>query len=873
MKKFFKYLSILVVVLILLGVAAYFLARKYEPQVRNVVVKELNSHLAVPVKVGDINLSLLQRFPYASLRFSDVVIPQVKNEKVSTDTLIYIEDLYLQIGLLDFLQKEYTVSEAEINTGYFQMEYYPKGGDNFHFWKSKNDSSSEASISITNVEIRNFDYKLATADRLEMAFHIAGSEASGDFGKSVYGLETFNDIRIESIINQGDTLYFEEKFEGDLDLRIDKEKEIYSFESSAVEVAQQNVKIRGKYKPGDAQDWTLSLKAEEANLEKLSHLLPLSIRKKASIYKAQGETDLNLDLSWGKDQTIDAGFSNLNGTFQHSEGLGIARIENAKGKLEIRNTIQSIFLDALDAQIGPGKISAWGKIIDLAAPSFDLNIAGTIDLHELKSLLNITLVDELSGEVELDGRLQGKLPRSSNQATVALLRGIDFNGKIKLSDGVFKMAGQHQKFDQIEGDIQLKNNAVLISAADARVNENPFQFSGKIKNALPYISRKGQKLSIFADFKAESLNFNHILTSEQSSRDTTYNFQLPDDISFDLGIDIGQLNFRKFEAKNIVGKAYYKSGLLTLNPLSFETANGGVNANFRVKEKSEKRFEVQSTAELNQLDLPLLFSEFENFGQSVVEAHHLEGRVDASIDFTTDFGKDLSIKMPTIQSEISLMVRNGKLKQLESLEAIGDYLRENALWNSLIRVEDFQKKLEVVSFDTLENRISISDELITIPAMRIGSSALTLNLTGTHSFSNEIDYSLNFKLSDLLRTGREKESDFGYIVDDNSGLRIFMKMEGTVDHPEFSMDGEAAQKKRKAQFESEKKEMKNILKEEFGLFKSDTTLTGVEAKKKQNAAKFSVDINDFKSKNDSSPKQKEKKKKNDNDDLFEDDDL
>src|SRR5690606_26476926 len=164
----------------------------------------------------------------------------------------------------------------------------------------------------------------------------------------------------------------------------------------------------------------------------------------------------------------------------------------------------------------------------------------------------------------LDGRLQGSLPRESTNETLDLLKGIDFIGKINLSKGVFQMQGQGQLYDEIEGDIQLKDNAVIIKSANARVNKSPFQISGTIKNALPYISRKGQKLGIVADFKAKELNFNDILSQSDSKRDTSYHFQLPKDVAFDLSLEVGKMTFRKFEATNITGNTYYKSGLLTL---------------------------------------------------------------------------------------------------------------------------------------------------------------------------------------------------------------------------------------------------------------------------------------------------------------------
>jgi len=884
LKKYLKYVAIIISALVVLLVVAYFLAKKYEPEVKDILVYEINRQLTVPVKVDDINFSLIQRFPYASLRFSNVVIPQVIKGVEQPDTLIFIKDLYLQMGLMSVLRKKYEVTEAEVNTGFFDMDFYTDGSDNFHFWKTSTDSAaSGATFSITDILIKDFNYRLKNSEGLLLDIGVVKSKAKGNFGTDQYKIESISDLWIHNVAYANDTLYRKETFKGDLQIEIDRIKDIYSFSSSDLRVAEQAVHLTGTYIPTDKQSWTLELKSTRADLEKLSHLLPLNIRNRFSKYKTRGKTDLDLRLSAGEQFDLDGAFSSLSGKFQHNEALGTAEIRGAKGKFEMRNSISSLFLDELNASIGPGKMTAWGKIIDFDAPSFDLNIEGSIDLKELKRLLNIEMLKTLEGEVVLDGRLQGNLPRESSNETLDLLRGIDFIGEIKLVDGVFQMEGQDQLYDKIDGDFQLKDNSIIIKAGTARVNKSPFQISGIIKNALPYISRKGEKLSIQADFKAKELNFNDILTRGSSKRDTTYNFSLPSDVAFDLSVDIEKISFRKFEATQITGNAYYKSGLLTLNPFSFRTADGDVKANVHLRQLSGNQFETESFAQLHDIDLKAFFIGFENFGQQVIQAHHLEGRANATIQFSALFKNDLSIDSKSIKSNIELMVLNGKLKNLESLQAISDYLRTNALWRSLIKVNEFEKKLKIINFDTLQNTISIENQKVHIPAMTIGSSALTLNVSGTHSFDNKIDYSLNFRLSQLLRTGKKESSEFGYIVDDQTGLRLFMRMQGDVDNPQFSLDGDAARNKRKQEFDREKDTFKSILKEEFGLFKSDTTLTGVPKSKTKGETQFSVDWEDFKDRNDTSSgktKPNRKKKKSlskEDEDLYDalegDDDL
>lgn len=856
----------------MLIVVAFFIAKKYEPEVKEIVISELNKQLAVKVKVDDINLSLIRRFPYAAVRFKNVVVPQVINGAQQPDTLLYIQDFYLQMSVMSLLRKQYEITDSEVNKGFFNMELYSDGSDNFHFWKQSTDtlSTGKTALSITQILVKNFEYRLHTAQGLHLNLGISKARAQGNFGDKQYKISSDTDLSVHTAAYQGDTLYAHEKLKGSLVIAIDRTTDIYSFSSKKLYLVEERIDLSGAYMPTDSQNWDIKLSAARADLKNLIHLLPEQFRNKFSTYNLHGRTDLLLHLNAGKNFDLDAEFSSLSGKFQHYQALGTAEIRRAKGKFEIKNSITSIYLDDLSASIGPGKIDAWGKIIDFDAPSFDLNIEGSFDLEELKSLLNIETLKTLEGEVMLNGRLQGKLPRESSNSTLALLKGIDFIGKINLSDGVFQMQNQDQRFDRINGDIQLKDNAVIVEWGKARVNESPFEISGIIKNALPYISRDGEKLSIKADFRADVLNFNDILTQNQSQRDTTYNFRLPADVAFDFSVEVGQIKFRKFEATNILGNAYYKSGLLTLNPVTFQTSKGDVHANIHLEQIGEKKFEAQSTASLYNIDLTHFFMSFENFGQQVIQSRHLKGRANATIQFSAIFNNDLSIDSKSIKSDVNLVVLNGELRNLESLQSIADYLRSNALWRSLIKVKEFEKKLKIIHFDTLQNTISIADENIVIPAMTIGSSALTLNISGNHRFDNNIDYSLNFRLSDLLRTGKKETNDFGYIVDDQTGLRLFMKMKGNVDNPEFSLDGSAAREKRKQQFDREKNVFKSILKEEFGLFKSDTTLRGIPEKPK-GETRFSIDLDDFKNVNDTSPirqKSKTKKKSTRKDDDF-----
>jgi hypothetical protein len=860
--KYLKIFGALFILLTLFFSVSVFLAYKYEDEVRDIVVYEVNRNLKVPVSVQDINFSLLQRFPYASLRFSHVVVPMTSRPD---DTLLYINDLYLQIGLLDFLRKQYKITEADAIEGFFKMELYADGTDNYHFWQSNADSSGAAELELTNVQLKGISYSLLGSDDYSLDLFINKASANGEFGSVAHTINTEVDITEINHISEGKPMFKDASPSGKIDVLVSEAG--YKLNTPGIKVCKEIFTVDGTFTTGEKSGWELTLSTTEARIENIIAASPLTLQSAFGAYRAEGETDLVVEMKsvHNKPFSLDVVFDRTNGSFRHEVAMGKAKIADASGSVQIRNGITSLYLDALKAGIGPGNVEVSGKVINFDSPVFDLNLNGLIDLGELRDLFNIESLEKMDGELSLKGKLSGKLSGGSNNETLALLKAIDFAGDIQLKDGSFKLKEQSQTFDLINGDIALRNNNLLVNDATARVNGNPFGFSGAMQNALPYLTSSDQKLHIKANFSAKTLDLNEILATETSQRDTSYRVELPTDITFDLGVNVEKIIFRKFTALEAHGRAYYTNGLLTLNPVQFRTAGGSVQSSISLQQKSGKAYETTAKAALQGLALNELFSQFEDFGQQVIRSTHISGKTDAYITFGCTMGSDLQIDNKSIKALAEVTVLKGKLKNLEALQGIPDYLRQNALWKSLVKVNEFERKLKEIEFDTLKNTIKIENSVVTIPYMTVRSSAMTINLAGTHHFDNRINYALNFRLSDLLRTGKKNNEEFGYIVDDNTGLRLFMLMTGTVDNPIFDLDKDAAKQKRKMDFEQEKSTMKNILKEEFGLFKNDPSLTGVPQPKARTESQISVEWDDFGSKPDtvitSEPKKKTPPKK------------
>ncbi len=137
-------------------------------------------------------------------------------------------------------------------------------------------------------------------------------------------------------------------------------------------------------------------------------------------------------------------------------------------------------------------------------------------------------------------------------------------------------------------------------------------------------------------------------------------------------------------------------------------------------------------------------------------------------------------------------------------------------------------ELKDVKFSTLENTIKIGNNNINIPAMEIKSSALSVFISGTHSFNNDIDYQIKLLLSELISKKARKRNtnlDKQLLVEDDGLGRttLYLKMDGTVDDPNIYFDKIRIKEKIKTEIKKEKEEIKKIVKEDVLNQKTDST--------------------------------------------------
>ena len=291
-----------------------------------------------------------------------------------------------------------------------------------------------------------------------------------------------------------------------------------------------------------------------------------------------------------------------------------------------------------------------------------------------------------------------------------------------------------------------------------------------------------------------------------------------------MKLTVGTLRYEQHIFSNILGKMQIQKRRLHFPQLSLVNAEALVSGALVIEEKLPEIFTITAQVATKNLKFKPLFKEWDNFEQSVLTDQNISGRAEAELYFYAPFDLRSGIIMKSIDAKLDLRVYDGQLKNVSSFNDITQSLKTSSgkLVLGKKNIDLLEQKLGSISFNTLENSILIKDGILRIPKMHIGSTALDMDVSGTHSFENEIDYRFIFRFRDLMQN--ERDSEFGQVIDDGTGIKMYMRMHGTLDNPIIEWDNTSRKEQAKENREQAKQDAKSILKSEFGLFQKDTSV-------------------------------------------------
>lgn len=801
---------VIAVVVLALAVATGF-GYAYKDKVIPILTEELNKHLLTDVQVDAIDFSVIDRFPYASIRFDGITAKGTHVVEGENDTLFRAAHLYLSFNILDVIEGRYHVRSIELEKGELNLHRNSEGQFNYEIWKS--DTTAPDALVTFNVEemvLRDIDLLYIDQSNKHLwRAHTDKLTAKGAYDPNEMSLAAYGSINNKQLTLH-DVEYLDvAKVNIDLGIEISPQAGRFQFSRGGLALKGSKLDVKGTI---DGERVSLNIRGEDIQLKEVVKRLPSEQRTTFEAYAIEGRGNVNLSIDVAEQTLIDAHFSLSNSSFTLPEQqIEVSKID-AQGQYTLKNNRDELRLDTFNLTVFNDIISGNGVIQDLGKPQWNIWMYGSLDLSEIREIAE---EPQLSGKVRYSGTTKGKFYGDTFDIHDVVAASNQFN--LELLDvsngGDWTISSKR---------VEWKGHALSTEEALIRIDEQVLSFGGFV-NHIFYSLNEEETLHIQGDLFTESY------TWKDSEQGNTISW--PNRIKGSIKLKVPHVVVGPFDGKNLVAECRISPYSLKLSPFSIDNSEGTLKGAAELRPLENKGFSSQGHVEVVGCNIPRLMDSFDQFGQENIVSSNLEGRVNASVDYNLRLDSNLQMIKPLLSATAQVQITNGVLIDYAPLTSLVPEMKKENILARLVNLDDFEQRLERIEFGELNQEILVRNQRVILPLSDIKSTALDLEVSGSTTFDFEIDFNLKFNLKAVLTRPEVKHTDYGYIADDGTGNKmVFLRVTGTVDQPIIDFNRREGKKHRQDQIEAEVKTTKSILNEEFGLFKNDSTLQKIDEK-------------------------------------------
>jgi len=381
------------------------------------------------------------------------------------------------------------------------------------------------------------------------------------------------------------------------------------------------------------------------------------------------------------------------------------------------------------------------------------------------------------------------------------------------------------------GELVLRNQQAGFKRVFIKIANSDIVIDGTVNNIANYFKQTG-KLNVDASIESSQLNLADLSTT--STEEKIRSWLLPSAIDGQLTLGLKTVNYGGHVYSDIKTRMKFGQKTLRFPAITAKNAGSDISGSLIIEETYPMLLSVTTQLNSPNIYFDKLFKEWNNFDQSTITSDNVQGMASVQLQFSGPFnlftGEDLKEQF---NSKINIQIKNGALVNVSTFKEITESIRSSSakLVISKNSINAFEKELLNLRFETFENEITITNGILTIPKMEIKSNALDVRLSGTHSFANQIDYSFDFRFRELKNI--KNSSEFGDIVDDGSGFRVYLRMYGDFFNPNFAWDKDAKKVDKQKKLEEAKDDFRSVLKKGLGINKKDTTIRDLSGEKKR----------------------------------------
>lgn len=769
--RFLKITGIVLLVLLLIPVIT---VSFFGGSVAKAVVKSLNNRLQTEITVADYDVGFLSTFPNLSVNLADVQVEGSDGSELlvaeeisclldlgSLFGKIRVEKIVVSDGRLQLL------ADVDGNTNYQLMGYTSVGNQ-----APAEESDGEATeFAIEDARFRGVELIYRDEQlRIDLTGAIDRASFSGDFGADDYLLSAEAILDIYHLDQEGTRYLSNQQLSFTTETKIDNQENSYTFAPLAVETGDLSFNVVGDMaSTKEGLRTNLRLESRSGSLEDVIALIPPAYVGGLAELETRGELLLTATAAGEWTQRK---YPRINGELTFTEGrVGSPRTNVGVKDLDLKATftyldgakggIQSFAIEKLTGLFRRQQFTMALEVQDVNDPKISFSADGALPLGSLPAILGEGPVTDGDGFVRIEGlnvsgRYEDMLrPRTMGKVAAA--------GRLTFEDGELTVNDRELSFPS--GTLELNDNELSLTDFAFTAPGTDISFTGRATNLIPVLfadslNTNDAELRFDARMTGESLDLDELLslagpteeeeeaaaatgqTDSLRAKTMTRRTAITDLLRGRFDADLDAWNYDLYEGKNFRGQLIFTPRRLNVIGLT-EAMDGRLELDGSVYFEAYQR--IEGRVSCDKIDVEQFFRQGENFYQEVLTSDNIEGKMDAKLFIQAYYDEIGEFDYDKLRVKAGISILNGELHGFEMLENFAFALKAG--------------DLEKVRFTKLQNFFEIEEQTLYIPQMFIQSSALNMELSGSHTFENYLEYYIKVNAGQAIANKIKKHDD------------------------------------------------------------------------------------------------------------------
>ncbi len=753
-----KSLTIAVLIIAVIFVLLLVLPYAFKGKIKELAINEGNKSLNAEFYFEDIDISFLRNFPKATLSLERFWLKGVGD--FANDTLINADEISVSVNLLSlFGNSGYEISRVKVSDTKVKAVVLSDGRVNWDVMKSDSTATDTTDTTATESSFRIKLRKLTLSD-----VDIVYDDRQGNMYTSVNGLDltcsgdmsaAHTTLRLESEIEalsfRMNNIPFlkDAEIAATVNVDADLQNGKYTLQKNRFRLNAIEANLDGWVALADsATQIDLKMNTSEIQFKEILSLVPAIYMKDFESLQTSGKVSME---AWAKGTLDQANVPAMEVKLKVEDGQFRypslpAGVENIQVLAEVTNPGGSA--DLTEVNINPFSFTMAGNPFAATAivrtpvsdPDFQFSANGVLNLGKVKEIYPLEEVS-LNGVVTADMSVAGKLSYIDKEQYDR----ISASGTVKLND----MGLNLKEMPQIgikQSVFTFTPQYLNLSETTVNIGENDLTADCRFENYMAY-ALKGKTLKGRVNASSNHFNLNDFMTASDSTAvsaqtaDTTRTapateatgvIRIPDNIDFNMNVDMKEVLFDKMTLKDLNGALTVKNSTVDMKNLSMNTMGGKIVMNGNYSTPKDQNPELKASLNMSDLSFAQTFKELDMIQKFAPIFEGMGGNFSGKMNLTAALDSTMSPVMNTLEADGQLRTKDVSLSDVKCIGQIAELVNKPSLKN--LNAKDL-----TLDFTIKEGRLSTQPFDI-----KLGDT--TINLSGDTGLDQTVNYSGKVKL-------------------------------------------------------------------------------------------------------------------------------